>query len=165
MGLPLQRRFLCGDESAKAAVVRNAQASEVFRAAFLDASNNNDRISVNDLDDLISAQRVRPSALLGVFQIAGLVLGTATKLSPAPYANVLKKVVHDATLQQFNESIRVIQQEGDAGDIDTKETIKYHRDIDVGQAVAGSSEAVSDTGATFTSTTALYNILKVSRSI
>ncbi len=90
----LCRKLSCGKESVKEATVRNTQASEVFRSAFLDGSNNNDRVSLTDLDYLISEQRVRPSALLGIYQLAGLSLGAVTKVAPQD----ISEFVNDASL-------------------------------------------------------------------
>ena len=90
--------------------VRNAQAAEIFRAAFLNSSRANTRISVTDLDELVVSHKVRPSALLPAFELAGTALGIASRLIPSKEcSNFISTTVHDATIQQFNDIVRDMQ--------------------------------------------------------
>lgn len=118
--------------SAKSAedAIRNAQAAELFRASYFDAIRASNRISAQDLDDLVSSHRVRPSALLGAYQFGGVLLGSFGRLAPKTVSELVSKAVDSATVQQFNDSIRSNQMETQSMPEDTKETLKYHRDFE-----------------------------------
>lgn len=176
--------------------IRNAQATEIFRNTFLSASGNKETIGVSDLDELIIASRSRPSALLGLFQTTGFILGKTSKLLPSECSKLLVNVVNEASLQQFNDTIRNLHNisatmpEKNSENISSinsdtieeiKETIKYHRDIDLGIEKMDSkdhqeheskveSEAESEAESNkrnqeLVYTTSLYNILKITRKI
>lgn len=155
--------------------LRNAQASEIFRSAFFDGVRAQNRVSPQDIEDMMASQRARPSLILPVYQIMGLTLGTMARFSPTEYKHAVEKAVQSATVQQFNDSIRNIQADGNES-LDTKETLKYHRDLqtDLSQNVHSTSSAAdtvssdSSTGISGTDVTAstiLYHFLKLSRSI
>lgn len=167
--------------------IRNAQAAEIFRSAFLDASRANTRISVTDLDELVISEKVRPSILLPAFQVVGTVLGMATRFSPSKdCSQFIAKTVNDATTQQFNDIVRDMHFSQD-GSIDTKETLKYHRDLETDYS-SNSAASVheehnphqehhadpnhshntkppQEDTTQFAAMTVLYNILKVARTI
>jgi hypothetical protein len=55
--------------------IRKAQASEIFRYAYYNISkSNNNTISVSDLDDLVSENRVRPSPFIGTIIITIIII-------------------------------------------------------------------------------------------
>lgn len=158
--------------------LRNAQASEVFRSAFLDGVRAQNRISSEDIDDMMASNRARPSLILPVYQIVGLSLGAVARFSPQECRQVIEKAVHSATVQQFNDSIRNIQVDGDetTAAIDSKETLKYHRDLETDTNQANSTtynssetnEGQTDSGISgtgLTASTALYHFLKISRTV
>lgn len=164
--------------------IRNAQAAEVFRASYFDAIRASNRISAQDLDDLVSSHRVRPSALLGAYQIGGIILGGLGRFAPSTVSELLSKAVDSATVQQFNDSIRIYQVETQSMPEDTKETLKYHRDFETDVSATPSS-AEPSTAEPSTSdlnqesstsnfrmdavvagfSSALYQFLKLSRNI
>jgi len=165
--------------------VRNAQAAEVFRAAFLDASRANTRISVTDLDELVVAEKVRPSLLLPAFEIAGTALGLTARFIPSKeYSTFIATTVHEATIQQFNDIVRDMHLEHEVNE-DTKETLKYHRDLETDHNTQSTTTEEhhphkphhSDPSHTHNSdpkkvdvdqlaaTTILYNVLKVARTL
>lgn len=160
--------------SSLQAVARNVQAAEIFRSSFLEGSRSSERISPSDLDDLIISRKARPSILIGFYQAGGLVLGNVAKLAPKVVAESIHTVVHDVTIQQFNDGIRDIQQCGDPtnfADLEMKETVKYHRDLELRTR----SASPSDSNSTHVNTdmnminvslgTVLYNILKISKTL
>jgi hypothetical protein len=84
--------------------LRRGHAAEIFRAAFYESRNAGFRVSVLDLDQLVSIERERPSVLVKPFELAGLGLGLATRLSPFPTcATQITEAVDDATVNQFND--------------------------------------------------------------
>lgn len=164
--------------------IRNAQATEIFRNTFLSASGNKETVGISDLDELVISNRSRPSALLGLFQTTGFILGKTSKILPEHCSKLLVNVVNEASLQQFNDTIRNLhnisaaQAEPDSSpDSDVieeiKETIKYHRDIDLGIENTNSKkdETLNKEDASdrqkqeLIYTTSLYNVLKVTRKI
>lgn len=153
-------------------IIRNTHAAEVFRSAYLESSRSPIRISTSDLDDVVMAQRTRPSALLGLFTVAGGVLGTASRVLPGSCKQVVHTMVNDVTMQQMNDNVRELQTMHVSND-DLKETIKYHRDMDMSSHTADSSTHPHTTAQgtqqinylqTVVSTT-LAKILKVTRDI
>lgn len=153
--------------------LRNAQASEIFRSAFFDGVRAENRVSSQDIDDMMASHRARPSLILPIYQVMGSTLGTVARFAPPEYKQVLQNAVQSATVQQFNDSIRFIQTEGH-GDVDTKETLKYHRDIETDPSQSSSEQESANpssdpfqniSGAKLTVSTALYHFLKLSRSI
>lgn len=166
-------RQLCSGGNHQDEPLRNAQASEIFRSAFFDGVRAENRVSSQDIDDMMASHRARPSLILPIYQVLGSTLGTVARFSPPEYKQVLQNAVQSATVQQFNDSIRTIQAEGN-GDVDTKETLKYHRDIETDQpqstseqdeAAASSDPFQNISGAKLTVSTALYHFLKLSRSV
>lgn len=158
--------------------LRNAHASEVFRSAYHHGKHSNTSVSVSDLDEMIVLERTRPSALLGVLDIAGTGLGLIARVTPECVSHTLTTAVEEATIQQFNDSIRSMH--GMANDDDgLKDTLKFHRDIRIEDdeetikknAAAQASKkddnpiAQKMTEATTAITTALYHILKTSAKI
>jgi len=109
------------------AIVRNAQASEVFRSAFAKASGvESSSISTRDLDDLLLLKRARPSVLLPLYELGGSALGIAARLAPSQLLkSILVENVDEASRQQFNDSLRELIA---SPDIDAHETLKFHRD-------------------------------------
>eukprot|EP01039_Chlorochromonas_danica_P001896 gene1897-2074_t len=119
------------DKSLVDSIIRNTQATENFRSSFLDASSSSVRISTMDLDDLVVCQHCRPSALIGLYGVAGGVLGMTARLLPSAYGAVISQVVQEVATQQLNDNIRDMQSVDQGGYEDVKETIKYHRDVSV----------------------------------
>jgi hypothetical protein len=107
--------------------IRSAQATEIFRAEFYRARKSDVSISPRDLDEIVVDYKVRPSALVGVLEVVGYGLGTVARVVPKSCADVVTKVVEDATSQQFNDSIRDLSAQHVCEDV--KETINYHRDL------------------------------------
>lgn len=120
------------DSSSSASFIseklRNAQASEIFRSNYYQSKNSDSFIPVNDLDQLIVQERVRPSILLDIYAITGHGLGLLSRLSPKSCGNMLTSIIDESTTQQFNDSIRSMQLH-EVINYDIKETLKYHRDL------------------------------------
>ena len=108
--------------------LRNAQASELFRSNYYQSKNSDSFISLNDLDQLIVQERVRPSILLDIYAITGQGLGLLSRLSPKSCSNMITAIIDESTTQQFNDSIRSMQL-NEVINYDIKETLKYHRDL------------------------------------
>lgn len=108
--------------------LRNAQASEIFRSNYYQSKNSDSFIPVNDLDQLIVQERVRPSILLDIYAITGHGLGLISRFSPKTCQNMLTSIIDESTTQQFNDSIRSMQLH-EVINYDIKETLKYHRDL------------------------------------
>lgn len=181
---PIHNSLRCGrrwshDKALVDSIIRNTQATESFRASFLDASSSSVRISTMDLDDLIVCQHCRPSALIGLYGIAGGVLGMTARLLPSACGAVISQVVHEVATQQLNDNVRDMQSVDQGGYEDVKETIKYHRDVSVhhqDSSPAGNSDSDShQDGNTAGQTTTdpvltvvsngLGTLLKVSRDV
>jgi len=108
--------------------LRNAQASEIFRSNYYQSKNSDSFIPVNDLDQLIVQERVRPSILLDIYAITGHGLGLISRFSPKTCETMLTSIIDESTTQQFNDSIRSMQSH-EVINNDIKETLKYHRDL------------------------------------
>jgi len=108
--------------------LRNAQASEIFRSNYYQSKNSDSFIPINDLDQLIVQERVRPSILLDIYAITGHGLGLISRFSPKTCENMLTSIIDESTTQQFNDSIRSMQSH-EVINNDIKETLKYHRDL------------------------------------
>ena len=107
--------------------IRKAQASEVFRYAYYNSSkSNNNTISVSDIDDLVSENRVRPSILLNAYELLGSSIGLLSKIAPQHCTKIMDNIIEDATTQQFNDSLRSL---GSDTNEDIKLTMKIHRDF------------------------------------
>ena len=115
--------------SAAARHLRKAQAAEIFRSAF-GRSQGRSSISVQDLDELVSARRVRPSLTVGAAEVSGMVLGTLSKYLPTGVSGFVTSAVDEAVKVQFNDSIRELSV-APSEDSELKETLKYHRDFQV----------------------------------
>jgi hypothetical protein len=111
--------------------VRVAQASEIFRSAFLKSSGASVTISTADLDQLVAEERVRPSLMLGAFESLGSVSGMVCRLAPDIISSRIGRVVQQATQNQFNNCIRSIHENKDGFNSNNavKECLKYHRDL------------------------------------
>ena len=116
--------------------IRRAQAIEVFRSSFVQTSNTPVSISLADVDEILVEAKVRPSALLGAFSVAGSLLGVASALSPIRSASdMINKIVDEAASLSLNDSIREITLQETEEELeqnkfgDVKDTIKYHRDV------------------------------------
>jgi demethoxyubiquinone hydroxylase (CLK1/Coq7/Cat5 family) len=151
-------------------ILRSTQATEIFRASFLDAAKSHIRITTTDLDELIIAQKCRPSALIGVFSLAGSIMGTAARFLPSPYHNTVQQLINDVAMQQLNNNIRDLQAE-ESYQADLKETIKYHRDIELAEVTVKSADASNpenEGNVNYKNTivsAALGNVLKLSRCV
>jgi hypothetical protein len=133
-----------GDNRRNEEAVRNAQATEIFRASYLSSSKSSTRVSTSDLDDLLTQQRARPSIFLPLLHLGGFSLGILSRVLPETCSTTLNNVIHEATIQQFNDTIRdlsssaassVGEQSGshvvdDSFSEEIKDTMKYHRDIE-----------------------------------
>lgn len=120
-------------------ILRRAHAAETFRAAFARASGGHS-VSTLDLEELMMQNRVRPSALLGLYAIGACALGIVDRgMRIAGASRCVSATIEDAVQQQFNDSIRDMQ--GMDADEDTKEALKFHRDV-----VSSSSSSASTAG-------------------
>ena len=155
--------------------LRNAQASEIFRSNYYQSKNSDSFIPVNDLDQLIVHERVRPSILLDIYAITGHGLGLISRFSPKTCENMLTSIIDESTTQQFNDSIRSMQLH-EVINYDIKETLKYHRDLNSNGGSETSSSSNDNNGANANETnnndmsmnmktvltTVVYHMLKVS---
>ena len=155
--------------------LRNAQASEIFRSNYYQSKNSDSFIPVNDLDQLIVHERVRPSILLDIYAITGHGLGLISRFSPKTCENMLTSIIDESTTQQFNDSIRSMQLH-EVINYDIKETLKYHRDLNSNEGSETSSSSNDNNGANANETnnndmsmnmktvltTVVYHMLKVS---
>eukprot|EP01041_Mallomonas_annulata_P002946 gene2946-5791_t len=123
--------------------IRGAQAAECFRSTYSQSSNSSVRISSSDLDDIVCTRYVRPSILIGFWGTLGAVVGSISRFTPRPVKNAIEKIVDDAVQEQLNDSIRKMQDEGLGGDIDVKETIKFHRDLSLSESTIETSSVPS----------------------
>ncbi len=138
------KHFSSGVKDEVGKHIRRAQAVEVFRASYCQYSNvggNSDTVSVSvaDIDDILIDSKVRPSALLGAFSVAGGLLGVASALSPIKQCTqLMNKIVDEATETVLNDSVRdisiTIEDGGNSGGNanaygDIKDTLKFHRDV------------------------------------
>lgn len=71
--------------------------------------------------------------LVNVLEVAGLGLGLVSRFAPSSIANQISESVDEATVQQFNDSIRDMQL-NNVDNVDVKETLKYHRELRGGDA-------------------------------
>jgi len=90
--------------------IRKAQAAEIFRNSFSKYALSDVRISLSDIDELVRERFVRPSVLLNFYGFIGSTSGMAARLAsrvagPAAMAEI-EKIVDEATLLQFNDSMR-----------------------------------------------------------
>lgn len=88
---------------------------------------------MEDLDQLVAKDRIRPSVLVNAFEVAGFGLGLMSRFVPVAISNKISEAVDDATVQQFNDSIRDMQL-SNIDNVDVKETLKYHRELRGGDA-------------------------------
>lgn len=144
--------------------VRNAHAAELFRQSYyMSKKGGQTSITVEDLDQLVISENSRPSVLLPLVEISGKALALATHFVPPFCKDILDYAVDEATIQQFNDSIRDMQQDG-VDNVDVKETLKFHRDVRNSDDV--SSGSTSNTGQTKSVvTTCLYHALKVTHTL
>ena len=169
-----KNRSYYSPENELKASIRSAQAVEIFRSSFYKQSNSDVQISLTDLDQIITSERVRPSYLVNCYATFGNITGKVSRFLPQETAKVLHQIVDDATTQQLNDSIRNLQ----ANNIDVKETLKYHRDIHTTEESRSDNNNSSTNTKTDTSSmsskllesknllsTGLYQILKFSESI
>lgn len=111
--------------------VRSAQAVELFRQNYYNASNASVNISLTDISQVMLSERVRPSAFIGLLGGLGYASGTIARIVPVPgIAKVFTKAIDDAAQQQLNDSVRSLSIESsDDGAEEVKEMLKFHRDI------------------------------------
>ena len=108
--------------------VRNAQAAEIFRSSFYASKNGENSIPVEDLDQLVVRDNVRPSIFVNALEFTGLGLGLVSRFVPESISKSIAEAVEDAAVQQFNDNIRDMQLRN-IDDVDVKETLKYHREL------------------------------------
>ena len=164
----LVRNVSSSNNEVIAPYVRSAHCTEVFRSEFYKARRSDVTISPRDLDEIIVDFKVRPSILVGMMEVAGYGLGTMARITPVPCSTIITKIVEDAASQQFNDSIRDLSA-ADAHDDtndDVKETIKYHRDLNVKHGNSNSSDAIptSATEAVFAISSALSATLNLTKT-
>jgi len=152
--------------------VRNAQAAEVMRSSFYLAKDQLSFIPVEDLDQLVAAENVRPSLFIGAFEVAGAGLGVISRFTPKVLSDVIAEAVDESAIQQFNDSVRDMQLD-QIENVDLKETLKYHRDLRGSDS--GDASMMTEPGTNGNvepnvyldrvknvATTALYQLLKIS---
>lgn len=156
-------------------ILRRAHAAETFRAVFARASGGHS-VSTLDLEELMMQNRVRPSAMLGLYTLGACALGIVDRgMKIAGASQCVSATIEDAVQQQFNDSIRDMQ--GMEADEDTKEALKFHRDV-VSSSTSSSSatageQPFSDAGpisgsmkaAKESAGLALYHLLRTSSKI
>lgn len=161
-------RFTCKSTDQ---YIRNAQAAEIFRSSFYKLKNSDSAIPTEDLDQLVVMEKSRPSALIGLTEFTGSCLGLVSRYIPAPVGTIVQQAVDEATIQQFNDSIRSMQ-ENQVDNVDIKETLKFHRDLSIMEDVEPVENTYSSKTArtyagrakTLLSTT-LYHALKVTDKV
>jgi hypothetical protein len=153
--------------------LRNAQAAEIFRSSFFRSKNRESQIPLEDLDQLISKDQVRPSILINAYEVTGFGLGMLSRFAPESVSSFIAQSVDDAVVQQLNDSIRKMQLD-EVENIDLKETLKYHRDLrghegDAAGDVSGSqpsppgsSESGFDSNGKIALSSVIYHALKCS---
>lgn len=144
--------------------IRNAQAAEIFRSSFYTSRNQETIIPLEDLDQLIVKDKVRPSIFVSALELTGLGLGLVSRFAPQSVSQTISEAVDDAAVQQFNDSIRDMQLQN-IDDIDVKETLKYHRELRGGDAWDAPQEkgsAMPTMDAKEALTQVLYHSLKLS---
>jgi len=143
--------------------LRNAQASEIFRSNYYQSKNSDSFIPVNDLDQLIVQERVRPSILLDIYAITGHGLGLISRFSPKTCENMLTSIIDESTTQQFNDSIRSMQLH-EVINYDIKETLKYHRDLNSNGGSETSHSSNSSSSSISSSSSNDYDVANASFS-
>lgn len=139
----LVRTLSTNNNETIAPYVRSAHCTEVFRSEFYKARRSDVTISPRDLDEIIVDFKVRPSILVGMMEVAGYGLGTVARITPLSCSTIITKIVEDAASQQFNDSIRDLStaDDYDNSNDEVKETLKYHRDLNVKHGNSASSDA------------------------
>lgn len=97
-----------------------------------------------------------------------------SRFAPKFVSDTLSEAVDDATVQQFNDSVRTMQLDA-IENVDVKETLKYHRDLrgfetqeqqeqtlDNDAQLGGPEDGASVVNSKTALTSVLYHILKVS---
>ena len=163
----LVRNLSTSNNEIIAPYVRSAHCTEVFRSEFYKARRSDVTISPRDLDEIIVDFKVRPSILVGMMEAAGYGLGTVARITPISCSTIITKIVEDAASQQFNDSIRdlsTVDEHDDTND-DVKETLKYHRDLNVKHGTSTSPDQIpkSATEAVFAISAALSATLSLTK--
>jgi len=145
--------------------IRKAQAAEIFRNSFSKYALSDVRISLSDIDELVRERFVRPSVLLNFYGFIGSTSGMAARLAsrvagPAAMAEI-EKIVDEATLLQFNDSMREIQSFPEKySDEEIKETLKFHRDLRLSTDQGKSDSSFKSVSAAISG--GFYQALKIS---
>lgn len=152
----------CSREQPLNNMMRSAQAVESFRSSFYKGAKNELYVSTADIEDCMINNKVRPSAILPVFEVVGATLGFSLALLPKDAKEIATRIIDNATSQQLNDGIRNIQTLSSLTEdetFDVKETLKFHRDI-------RSSKTIDNMSSTENSLTlSLYNVLRISEHI
>lgn len=144
--------------------VRTAHAAESFRSSFYESLHSDINISVTDLEELIKLERVRPSALLDGYKCVGKSLGLLSRVMPTAVKDLVTEAVDDATIRQFNNSIRSMQTE-EQENVDIKESLKYHRDIHSEKHESEQEKLPYGVGIKTAVTEGLHHLLRVSTKV
>lgn len=155
-------RLFCSTGNESDSYVRNAQAAEIFRSSFYSSRNQESLIPLEDLDQLVMRDKVRPSIFVTALELSGVGLGLVSRFAPKALSQGISEAVDDAAVQQFNDSIRDMQL-NNIDNMDVKETLKYHRELRGGDAWDASHEnTMPEIDAKGAFTQVLYHSLKLS---
>jgi demethoxyubiquinone hydroxylase (CLK1/Coq7/Cat5 family) len=135
--------------------IRKAQSIEMFRSKFFHTIGSDVTISSTDIDDLVKENYVRPSILIFGIETLGSVTGTIYRYSPYPIKQYMISGVNRAVSDQFNGSLRDLQDD-ESKELpdnlyslksDIRETLKYHRDATIHNN--NNDDKVSNSSATY----------------
>ena len=120
----------------RASLLRSAQCAEILRSSYFSSIKQEDRhisISIADLDELLIANKTRPSLFIPALECGGKVLGTLSNIIPGNIAKQMDEIINEGVVQCLNDSIReeIAMKCSDNGseDIDVRDSLKFHRDI------------------------------------
>ena len=120
----------------RASLLRSAQCAEILRSSYFSSIKQEDRhisISIADLDELLIANKTRPSLFIPALECGGKVLGTLSNIIPGNIAKQMDEIINEGVVQCLNDSIReeIAMKCGDNGseDTDVRDSLKFHRDI------------------------------------
>jgi len=120
--------FSCSVNPADA-VLRRAQAVEVFREAYSNTAGTATTITASDLDMMVMDAQVRPSVFINVYSVLGTALGVVSKLSPSVVSSSLSNAVDEAAKMSLNDKIRDCIDKPEMEEV--LDALKFHRDVTI----------------------------------
>ena len=118
--------------SCSSNTLRLGHASEIFRSSFLKARDPGLSYSVDDLDQMVITEKCRPSILIPLWECSSFIAGKITTILPMSAQSSVERAVNSAVVQVLNDCVRDAE-----GNVDAKESFKYHRDL---QLIEGSND-------------------------